>query len=125
MEDCARAEIVTKSTTNKTPTIRMHMAALPRKRRFLLARWLVNNDFLHLSHGEFIDCRRVILLPRIQDHRGKFRLIRGIRKMLRLEAERAALLVGNSALSVHRAVEKISRIKLHARFGGPDFHHAA
>src|SRR5262245_2637593 len=68
--------------------------------------------------------RRLVLPAFFQNRRREVRLIRRIRKMLCLEAEAVALVVGLAAFALHLR-EKVADVKLHARLGRPDFHHAA
>ncbi len=75
--------------------------------------------------GESIRGRRAVLLARIQNHGREFRLVRRIGKVLRFQAECGAARVGQAALAAGRAIEKVSRVKLHAWLCGPDFQNAA
>ncbi len=45
--------------------------------------------------------------------------------VLRFQAESGAARVGEAALAASRAIEKVSRVKLHAWLCGPDFQNAA
>src|SRR4029077_9561759 len=66
-------------------------------------------------------CRR-ILLTWFQLCRRKVRVIWRIRKVLRLQAETGPMLVNGAILAFVRPVQKITAIKLQARFRREDFH---
>src|SRR5262252_1064457 len=68
--------------------------------------------------------RRLILPAFFQDGRREVRFIRRIGKMLCLEAEAVALVIGLADFALHLC-EKVADVKLHARLGRPDFHHPA
>src|SRR5262249_3614466 len=61
---------------------------------------------------------RVVFLTGPQHGRGKARLVRRIRVVLRLQTEPEAPVVHLAALAVDRAVEEVARVELHARLGG-------
>src|SRR5215475_11519462 len=65
--------------------------------------------------------RRLILPAFFQDSRREVRFIRRIRKMLCLEAEAVALVVGLAGFALHLC-KKVADVKLDARLGRPDFH---
>ncbi len=52
-------------------------------------------------------------------------MVRRIWKVLRLEAETGPVLVNGATLAFVRTVEKITAIKLQARFGRQDFHESS
>ena len=66
-----------------------------------------------------------ILLTRFEFRRRKVRVIWRIWKVLRLQAETGPVLVNGATLAFVRPVEKITAIKLHARFRRQDFHESS
>src|SRR5215475_5236747 len=72
-----------------------------------------------------LEYRRGLIAPAFfQDRRGEARFIRRIGKMLCLEAEAVTSVVGLAGFALHFS-EKVSDVKLNARFGRPDFHYSA
>src|SRR4029077_12645618 len=90
----------------------MHTELSSRIRRSLFDRELILRD-------------GVISLAGIQNHRGEFRLVGRIGKVLGFEAEGIAARIGHAAFAGSFSVQEISGVKLHARLGGPNFQDAA
>src|SRR5262245_16862321 len=67
---------------------------------------------------------RLILPAFFQDRRREVRFIRRIRKMLCLQAEAVAFVVGLAGFALH-LFEKVADVKLDARLGRPDFQNSA
>src|SRR5881227_1844588 len=61
---------------------------------------------------------RLVTLAGPQNRRRKVRAIRRVRKMPRLETQTGAAPIDVTRFAGDRTVEKISRVELHARFGG-------
>src|ERR1700737_2760669 len=78
--------------------------------------------------GAKLLCRKTIsrclriFLTRFELCCGKVRVVWRIWKVLRLQADTGPVLVGGAALAYVCAIEKITAIKLQARFGCQDFH---
>src|SRR5262245_4219810 len=64
-------------------------------------------------------------LTRPKNRRRKCRMIWRIGKVLRLEHDRAAVRVGDSALSMNRPIEKVAGVKLQPRLRGRDVERAS
>src|SRR5262249_37470930 len=75
--------------------------------------------------GKTVDDRMTISLARLENRRGKIRLVRRVGKMLRLHAETVALLINPAALAGEDPLEEIAGIKLHPGSGGKHFEHPA
>src|SRR5690242_9804224 len=67
---------------------------------------------------------RLVFLPRPEDDRRKARLVGCVWKVLRLQAEAAAVRVDDAALAANRAVEEIAGVQLYARLRRRDLHRA-
>src|SRR5260370_2622978 len=78
-----------------------------------------------LFKGEFVSGDGVIAVAGVQDHGREFRMIGGIGKMLRFQAEAGALRIGSAALANSVAVAKVATLKLHASLSPPNFPYAA
>ena len=52
-------------------------------------------------------------------------MIHEIRKLLGLQAKRRMPSIAFPILAIQRAIQKVARIKLHARLVGPDFQHTS
>src|ERR1700724_4931801 len=78
--------------------------------------------------GAKLLCRKTIsrclriFLTRFELCGGKVRVVGRIWKVLRLQADTGPVLVGGAALAYVCAIEKITAIKLQARFGYQNFH---
>src|SRR6266478_7968075 len=71
-----------------------------------------------LVRRELIHRRLRIRLPRPQDRRGEVRMVHRVREVLRLQAERAVLLVRDTSPPLQLAVQEVARVELHTRLGG-------
>src|ERR1043165_227429 len=84
-----------------------------------------NPEILLSSTAKFVDRRRSVSRALLQRRRWKRGLVRGVGIVLRLETETRSSRIGFPGLARQRTIKKVSRIKLHARFGGPHLHDAA
>src|SRR5690349_14964758 len=78
-----------------------------------------------LLRRETVSRSRPILLTRFQLCRRKVRVIWRIWEVLRLQAETGPMLVNGATLAFVRRIQKITAIKLQARFSSQDFHEYA
>src|SRR5439155_1165600 len=84
-------------------------AALPMNSRRPIERMVISTSFrdAECEHG-----LRLIALPRAQNRRGEVRVIGRIGEVLRLQAERAAMLVNMAGFACDCAVEEIAGVEL-------------
>src|SRR5208337_5548190 len=78
---------------------------------------------LSLPRGKAVDRFRLERLSRAQHGRGEFRVIGRIGIVLRFQAECLPFAVGDAVLALEGAIQKIARVELDRRLGGPDLHH--
>src|SRR5579859_6376135 len=96
----------------------------PRNQFCLFCRPQLTANRPRLFHRKPQNRRGVKRSARKQGSRRKSRVIRRIREMLRLQAERIALFVNLAALPVRGPVQKIPRVKLDARLRRQHFQDA-
>ena len=87
----------------------------------------VEHPIRGLKHRRESEYRpRIVRLARLQDRRRELRLVRRVGEVLRLEAERrSAARTRAPPLPVHRAVEEVAGVELHARLRRRDLQRAA
>src|SRR5689334_12788876 len=78
-----------------------------------------------LPRRELVHRHRVVRLAWVQPRARETRLVRRIRVVLRLHAERRAPLVYPAALALDRPIQEIAGVELQPRLLREDLHHAA
>ena len=76
---------------------------------------------LHFFGRKFEHGLRLEFTARLQDRRGKIRMVGRVREMLCFQAQAIALLVDVSVFSGDGSIQKITGIELNSRLGGEYF----
>ena len=81
-------------------------------------------DFRYFT-GKLVDRRGVVAMPRLEFGGREIGMVRRVRKVLCLQAERVTMVVNFAVFARDRAVQEVSGVELHSRLQGCHIHQAA